>query len=134
MSVSESSRQPPDGKHATPERLHADFQDAFNRHDLEAVLLLYEPDAVLVRPDGVAEGALAIREAYRAVFAFHPRLTLETVRVHRSGDLAVLYGRWSWVGVRPDGDGVQNRGSSVEVVRRQADGRWLFVIDNPMPA
>ena len=34
-----------------PESLHRAFQDAFNRHDLESIMGLYEPDAVLVRAD-----------------------------------------------------------------------------------
>ena len=31
-----------------PEQVHRSFQDAFNRHDLEALCALYESEAVLV--------------------------------------------------------------------------------------
>jgi ketosteroid isomerase-like protein len=45
----------------SPEQLHRAFQDAFNRHDLEAIVALYEPDAVLAGADGPVEGRDAIR-------------------------------------------------------------------------
>src|ERR1700676_182762 len=41
------------------------FQDAFNRHDLDSIVALYEADAVLARSDGPVRGTDAIREAYR---------------------------------------------------------------------
>ena len=31
----------------------------------------------------------------------------------------------------PDGTKIQERGLSVAVLRRQPDGQWLMVIDNP---
>lgn len=34
-------------------------------------------------------------------------------------------------GVAPDGSPVTGSGLSVAVLRRQTDGRWLMVIDNP---
>jgi ketosteroid isomerase-like protein len=34
-------------------------------------------------------------------------------------------------GTGPDGKPVKIEGQSAEVARRQPDGTWLFVIDNP---
>jgi hypothetical protein len=48
---------------ASPEQLHVSFQDAFNRHDLDSIVALYERDAVLARFDGPVQGRDAIREA-----------------------------------------------------------------------
>ena len=111
--------------------MHVVFQEAFNRHDLEAVVALYEPAAVLVGADGSIEGSSGIREFYRRLFERRPAMTLRTARVCRSGDVAMLYGDWSWRGTEPDGRPVDRRGQSVEVVRRQPDGRWLYLIDDP---
>lgn len=36
---------------------------------------------------------------------------------------------WHFVGVVPDRDRVERSGTSVEVARRGADGRWRFIID-----
>jgi len=114
-----------------PEELHASFQRAFNRHDVGAVMALYETDAVLVRRDGAARGSDAIRDVYRRVFAARPTIELRTLGVHRAGDLAMLHGQWVLRETGPDGGEVRREGRNTETVRLQTDGRWLFVIDNP---
>ena len=115
----------------SPEHLHVVFQQALNRHDLEAIVALYEPNAVLVTVDGPAQGRAAIREAYRAFLASHPTIDLQTLGVTSVGDLAMLRGRWTLHRIGPDGNQIRNEGRNTEVVRLQPDGRWLFVIDHP---
>jgi ketosteroid isomerase-like protein len=78
----------------SPEDLHIEFQQAFNRHDLDAILALYEPGAVLLSGGGPAHGKAAIRELYRGILAAHPTLELQTLVVTRAGDLAMLHGKW----------------------------------------
>jgi len=39
--------------------------------------------------------------------------------------------KWQLGMTGPDGKPAQMQGQSVEIVRRQADGHWLFVIDLP---
>lgn len=114
-----------------PEQLHRAFQDAFNRQDLEALVDLYEPDAVLVVADGPAQGTEAIREAYRGYLATRPTIDVTTLAVNRTGDLAMLHGKWVLRETDPKGDAIQREGCNTETARRQQDGRWLFVIDNP---
>jgi len=114
----------------SPEHLHRTFQDAFNRHDLEAIVALYEPDAVLASADGPVEGRDAIRERYRRVFATRPTIAVHTLGVNRAGDLAMLHGKWILREANPTAHGVRE-GRNTETARRQPDGRWLFVIDNP---
>jgi uncharacterized protein (TIGR02246 family) len=114
-----------------PEHLHALFQSAFNRQDIDAIVALYEPAAVLVRAGTLARGTDAIRAAYRAVLAQPPRIEVQTISVICTGNLAVLRGTWVWRGVASDGKAVHSEGRNIETVRLQADGRWLFVIDDP---
>jgi hypothetical protein len=53
-------------------------------------------------------------------------IKLATPAIIESGDgLAVLHGAWSL------GSTSTTQGLSTEVVRRQPDGSWMFVIDNP---
>jgi ketosteroid isomerase-like protein len=54
--------------------------------------------------------------------------------VAQSGDLAVLTAKWELSMTGQDGKPAQMTGQSMEVVRRQSDGRWLFVIDLPFGA
>ena len=114
-----------------PEELHSAFLEAFNRHDLEVIVSLYESAAILVGPDRTIEGSEGIRNFYRGLFERRPTMALRTARVSRAGDLALLHGEWSWRGTAPDGSLIDRRGRSVEVVRLQPDGRWLYAIDDP---
>ena len=110
-----------------PSEIHALFLDAFNRGDAEAVTALYEPGAILVTARGPVGGHEAIREAYKLMLARVGRMELETRSVVESGEgLAVLHASWTL-----HGKGSPVRGISTEVVRRQPDGAWLFVIDEP---
>ena len=54
-------------------------------------------------------------------------MELETRSTIESGEgLAVLHAGWTL-----HTSGSTARGISTEVVRRQPDGRWLFIIDEP---
>jgi uncharacterized protein (TIGR02246 family) len=114
----------------SPEQLHRAFQDAFNRHDVESIVALYEPDAVLASADGPIEGRDAIRERYRQALATRPTIAVQTLGVYRVGDLAMLHGTWILRETTASGLSVRE-GRNTETARRQPDGRWLFVIDTP---
>jgi len=110
-----------------PREIHALFLDAFNRADLEALVSLYEPGALFVTGDGIAVGHEAIRAAYRQIHSGGARMELETRTVLESGEgLAVLHASYTF-----HREGQARSGLSTEVVRRQADGTWRFVIDEP---
>lgn len=115
----------------SPEELHIKFQHAFNSHDLDSILALYEPGAVLVTGGGPVQGTADIREMYRGILAAHPTLELRTLRVTRAGDLAMLHGKWNLYERGSDGSQIHREGQNTETARLQPDGRWLFVIDNP---
>jgi ketosteroid isomerase-like protein len=79
----------------SPEQLHRAFQDAFNRQDLESIVALYEPGAVLASLNQPAQGTDAIRERYRGVLATHPSIDVRTLSVDVAGNLAMLHGNGS---------------------------------------
>ena len=115
-----------------PEEMHQVFTAAFNAGDMTALLALYEADASLApAPGEVVTGVAAIREALTGFLALKGRMTIDTVRVIPAGDVALLHGSWILSGTGPDGSAVELAGRNTEVVRRQADGSWRFVIDNP---
>jgi ketosteroid isomerase-like protein len=115
----------------SPEQLHINFQQAFNRHDVDSIVALYEPGAVLASVNGPVQGTDAIREAYRGFLAMRPAIDLQTLGVHRAGDLAMLHGKWILHGTGPDGGQIRREGRNAETARLQPNGRWLFVIDDP---
>jgi len=119
----------------SPEQLHRAFQEAFNRHDLESIVALYEPGAVLASFNGPVQGTDAIREQYRGSLAIVSPCTLPStsrrLSVNLAGSLAMLHGKWILHETGPDGSQVRREGRNTETARQQPDGRWLFVIDNP---
>lgn len=115
-----------------PEQLHRLFEKAFNAADLDGLMALYEPDAALVpQPGVVAEGLDAVREALVWFLDRKGTIRLDTKLVLQVGDLAYLANRWSLAGgTMPDGSPAELGSATAEVARRQADGTWLYVIDN----
>jgi len=110
-----------------PQDVHTLFLDAFNRADVEALVALYEPNALLVTGQGPALGHDAIGQAYRHILADDARMELTTETVLESTEgFAVLHASWTY-----HRGGSASAGLSTEVVRRQPDGSWLFVIDEP---
>jgi len=62
------------------------------------------------------------------------KLKLETRYAIPQGELALLSNEWTLTGTGADGQPFTHTGRTVEIVRQQADGRWLYVIDHPWGA
>ncbi len=114
-----------------PDETHKRWVEAFNAGDLEALMALYELGAsVVAQPGQVVTGTEAIREVLGGLLPMRPMI-LETKAVVEAGDIALLASRWSLSSTGPDGNPINVSAQTSDVVRRQPDGRWLFVIDNP---
>ena len=115
-----------------PEEMHCQFVEAYNAGNAEAVLALYEPGATLVLPDtGQVVSGPGLRQALEEFVALKGRIEIETTRCVTAGNVALLGGKWRVTGTKPDGGPLDFHGISVEVLRRQPDGRWLYLIDHP---
>lgn len=115
-----------------PEDVDRLFGERVNAGDVDGVVALYEPGAVLLGPAGEpAEGRDAIRAAVTQFVQAGLQLQMEVVKVVRCGDVAVLYNDWSGSRKGAGGAEVRIAGKAIEVVRRQADGSWLFAVDDP---
>ena len=102
-----------------PEDLDRLFLERANAGDVEGVVNLYEPGAVLAFPPGrLVTGRQAIREVYVGFLASRPRLSGTIRPAIRNGDVAIT-------------STVRAGNATVEVARRQPDGTWLWLIDQP---
>lgn len=118
-----------------PEDMARSFAEAFNSGNVDALLALYESNAVLVaQPGQLASGIDAIREALKGFLALKGKITIESRYCVRAGDTALTSSKWSLRGTGPDGKPIEMGGKSAEVVRRQPDGRWLYALDHPFGA
>jgi uncharacterized protein (TIGR02246 family) len=105
-----------------PEDLTRLFVQCANAGDAAGIAALYEQEAVMAYPPGaVTVGRDAIRELWEKVLAnaphFEPEPPLPTLV---SGDIALT--------ATPPRDGA---GARAQVVRRQPDGSWLRLLDQP---
>ncbi|MEV0010764.1 nuclear transport factor 2 family protein [Streptomyces sp. NPDC051840] len=105
-----------------PEDITRLFVERSNAGDADGVAALYEKDAVLAYPPGSRTvGRDAIRDLWAQVLSgrphFEPEEPLPTLI---SGDIALTS--------TPPRDGA---GARAQVVRRQPDGSWLRLLDQP---
>lgn len=102
-----------------PNDLEKLFVERANAGDIEGLVALYEPNAVVADGDGrVAVGHDQIRELFVEFLADRPQLgpSVQAAAL-RSGDLALTSSRTG------------NGDITAEVARRQPDGSWLWVVD-----
>ena len=117
---------------ATPEQALESIVDGINTGNLDALMPLYEPQAAFAaQPGSLSHGLAGVREALAGFIAMKGRLDLKVVRVLEADDLALVTTVWSFTGTGPDGEPVKLTGHNADVLRRQSDGSWRFVIDNP---
>lgn len=118
-----------------PEDMNAAFAEAFNSGDIENLMTLYEPGAVLVpRPGLVVEGTEAIRAALQELLALKGDMRSDNQYALVHGDIALLRAKVHLVGTGSDGGRLEINNHTTEVVRRQPDGTWLYILDHPYGA
>jgi ketosteroid isomerase-like protein len=119
----------------TPEEVNRLIGEAITSGDMDAALSLYEPDATFAMPSAFGEGSVTghdgLREAFSGFLAMSPELTVNAEKTLLSGDTAMVTGNWTLKGRDAEGNDVDASGRYADVVRRQPDGSWLYVIDNP---
>lgn len=106
--------------------------ESFHRKDINGVMASYEPNAMIVfEPEKPVSDSSSIRQGFLGFFAVNPIFTYSGHEVFVTGDIAIHFAPWLMKGKTPDGGDVKQSGLSVAVLRRQPDGKWLMIFDNP---
>ena len=117
---------------ATPTQVLESIVAGINSGDIESLMPLYEDGAAFAaEPGSLAHGTPGVRESLNGFISMNGTLDLRTTRVLEVDDLALVAGVWSFDGTGPDGEPVHLEARNADVLRRQSDGTWRFVIDNP---
>ncbi|AOZ02162.1 hypothetical protein BKK81_22940 [Cupriavidus sp. USMAHM13] len=113
----------------TPAAMNETFARAFNSRRLENLLALYEPDAIL-KTDGATpafEGAGQIAGALGQLLVVPGTMRSLNNFCLQHGELALLRADYA---IHDDSGALVLAGSSAEIVRRQPDGSWRYVVDH----
>jgi uncharacterized protein (TIGR02246 family) len=121
-----------DTRARSPQQVIERFAHHLENRDVDALVSLYEPDAAFVaEPGAVVHGHPEIREALAGLIALEPTITGEIQKVVEADGTALVVNRWQLEGTGPDGSPIQMAGLSADVMRRQPDGSWRVLIDDP---
>jgi uncharacterized protein (TIGR02246 family) len=116
----------------TPADTVASFIAAMNRGDAREAAAHYEEQVAFVAEPGVVvTGRAAAEAALAAMLQTLPRLSSGACLVLVAGDIALYHADWHMSGSAPDGSKIAMSGHSADVLRRQPDGTWRVVVDNP---
>ena len=117
---------------ARPEDMFPTLAAALNGGDIDGAIVLYEPDAGFITGTGdLARGEAGLRGEFEAIVAAKITMVGEAVKSIIVKDIALVFVRYSATIPTADGKTLEMGGLSTDVLRLQADGTWLSVIDNP---
>jgi len=106
--------------------------------DVDALVALYAPDAVLYAPDSMeARGTAAIRAAYEGLVGANKITSAAITSTYQtSGDLSSGWGTATLTLTPKAGGPPQTMTVRVTAVAKKVNGKWLYVADHasvPMP-
>lgn len=105
---------------------------AFQSKDIAGVLATYEENAIVMfEPQKPVQGKETLRAVFTQFVAMNPQYVFSGHEIYVSGDIATHIAPWRMVGQLPDGTKIEQSGLSIAVLRKQTDGSWLMVQDNP---
>ena len=113
-----------------PGQVIHEFCALFNAGDVDALVDACYEDGAMINPtpaDAPLVGKPAITEALKGFVGLGGTLRIVATKTVANGDIALTQSRWRLD--IPAGDPMEN--VSAEIVRRQPDGTWKYVVDNP---
>jgi ketosteroid isomerase-like protein len=110
------------------------LDNAFNRGDLETVLSFYEEGAAVIaaEPLRLLRGPSELRDFFEEAMRAGMVAKQIKTRVIEAEGVALFLSRWSLAAKNPDSVEVTRTFHATSVFRRQPDGRWKILIDNPL--
>lgn len=111
----------------------SEMTSALQNGNVDQVMSTYEKGAVIVfEPGAPMQDETSARAIFGELAALSPKVDYPSGdEVLIAGDIAIHIAPWKMNGETADGEKITQGGLSVAVLRRQADGTWRIVIDNP---
>lgn len=114
---------------ADPAEMNQRYLDAYDARDVDAIMAVYAPGAAAVWEPGKAVRGAEHRAAVVEFLKKEPKLAAEVRESYVAGDTAALVVDWS-IEV-PGAPEMTGTGRGLDVLKRNAEGQWRYVITNP---
>lgn len=107
--------------------------EAFHQKNIKGVLTSYEKGAaIMFEPGEAISDPELIQQMFEGAFQINPDYSYpKGHEVYIANDIALHIAPWEMKGKSPTGANLSASGLSVAVLRKQANGTWLMVLDNP---
>jgi ketosteroid isomerase-like protein len=110
----------------SPEQICQLFKQCMAGGDIEALLSIYDPEAVFLNQSGeVKHGRQGLREELAPLASAKAIFDFSIKQIIQSGDIALMHTQWTVSSPQPMSV------YAIEVARRQPDGAWCWLIGDP---
>jgi|SRR6185312_15483167 len=109
----------------SPEEICRIFKEHMAEGDLDALLNLYDPQAVFLNQAGEVKNGDGLKHELSTFAAMKTRFDFTIKQTVQTGDIALMHTQWTVSGPQP------KKVYAIEVARRQPDGTWRWLIGDP---
>ena len=104
---------------------------AFNSHDIEALMSLYDPLAnAMTNSSPRINSITAMREINEGAFAIKPAMTFEIEETVATENMGYVFGVFKLTGVNPvDSSVIADAGRALVIFKKDDEGKWKLVLD-----
>lgn len=114
---------------ADPAEMNQRYLDAYEARDIDAIMAVYAPGASAVWEPGKTVSGAEHRAAVVEFLKREPKLSAKVRESYVVGDTAALVVDWS-IEV-PGAPEMTGTGTGLDVLKKNADGNWRYIITNP---
>jgi len=118
-----------------PEEMNTAFAKAYNSGSIENLLALYESSSIHVHPNGeIQHGIHSFQQTLVELLQWKGVMVSHNIYCIPFENIALLRAHFILNTVDPDGNPIQMQGHTTEIVRKQPDGSWKYIVDHPFGA
>ena len=105
---------------------------SFTNKDIDGVMETYESNSTIIFEPGMpVTDRKTQRELFMSFIDMSPEFLYGDHEVFVNNDIAIHLTPWSMIGKVQGGSEVKLGGLSIAVLRKQSDGEWLMIFDDP---
>ncbi len=118
-----------------PEGFVKYFRNCIYRGDLKGALNCFDSEATYIERDGQEiKGLDNIEKALESICSWKPEIKGIKQRVTIVGDIAIWIDKYAVKAKMPNGDPIEMEGVTACILKRNSEGNWLWLVDNPFAA